>query len=149
MSRKIGESNSIEKVLNGMQKVTEVVASTYGPNGQNVIIEDDNGDPHITKDGVTVVKSLSFSDPEEELGARLLRDAAIKTLKEVGDGTTTTTILATAIAQSGLKYTDKINPFRLRESLEKGFTLLKEQLIKNSVSVTPMTSNSVIFRTTH
>lgn len=137
MSRKIGESNSIEKVLNGMQKVTEVVASTYGPNGQNVIIEDDNGDPHITKDGVTVVKSLSFSDPEEELGARLLRDAAIKTLKEVGDGTTTTTILATAIAQSGLKYTDKINPFRLRESLEKGFTLLKEQLIKNSISVTP------------
>ena len=99
MSKLIGNDKTIDGILEGMSKVAEVVGSTYGPKGRNVVIEDEEGRPHITKDGVTVAKSVEFSRPDWNIGASLIKDAAIKTLKEVGDGTTTTTILANLASQ--------------------------------------------------
>ena len=59
--------------LRGMSKVAEVVGSTYGPKGRNVVIEDEEGRPHITKDGVTVAKSVEFSRPDWNIGASLIK----------------------------------------------------------------------------
>lgn len=116
-----GGTSAIAGVLEGMDQVATVVGSTYGPNGRNVIIEGDDESPHITKDGVTVAKSISFSRPDWSVGASLIQDAAIRTLKEVGDGTTTTTILANIAAREGIKRVQAhgLNPFQFRTFLER------------------------------
>lgn len=115
----LGEDPGLKLILEGMDVVARTVASTYGPNGRNVILEDVDGSPHITKDGVTVANSISFSDPARNIGASLLKDAAMKTLKEVGDGTTTTVILANLAAQMGMKVVKNLNPFKVRDYLDK------------------------------
>ena len=85
------------QVLTGVEKLTNAVGSTLGASGKCVIIEDGNGKPQITKDGVTVANSIILRDPVENIGATLIKEAAQRTVKEAGDGTTTATILAHAI----------------------------------------------------
>ena len=85
------------KIFKGIEKLTKAVSSTLGASGQCVIMEDANGNPVITKDGVTVADSIILLDPVENMGAKLLKEAARKTVKEAGDGTTTATVLAHAI----------------------------------------------------
>ena len=87
------------QVLTGVEKLTNAVSSTLGASGKCVIIEDGNGEPQITKDGVTVANSITLIDPLENIGATLIKQAAQRTVKEAGDGTTTATILAHAILQ--------------------------------------------------
>lgn len=129
--------DTLDFILQGMQIVGDAVGSTYGPNGRNVIIEDDDGKPHVTKDGVTVAKSLSFSNVFHNLGAHLVKDASIKTLREVGDGTTTTAILAAKMAQKGFKAVKekKLNPFLFRKELEKLTDFCIDHLKKHSTPV--------------
>lgn len=131
------DQDSLATVLKGMQLVGEVVGSTYGPNGRNVIIEDEDGKPHVTKDGVTVAKSMSFRTPLINLGASLVKDAAIKSLKEVGDGTTTTAILAAKAAEVGYNMVadGKVNPFYLRQWLEKLTSICIDKLKESSTPV--------------
>ena len=85
------------KVFEGINKLTKAVSSTLGASGQCVILEDGSGRPIITKDGVTVADSITLLDPVENMGATLLKEAARKTVKEAGDGTTTATVLAHSI----------------------------------------------------
>ena len=87
------------KILNGIDKLTKAVSSTLGANGKCVILEDNLGKPTITKDGITVAESITLLDPVENMGAALIKEAARKTVKEAGDGTTTATILAHSILQ--------------------------------------------------
>jgi len=87
------------KVFKGIEKLTKAVSSTLGASGKCVILEDASGNPIITKDGVTVADSIVLLDPVENMGATLLKEAARKTVKETGDGTTTATVLAHAILQ--------------------------------------------------
>ena len=82
-----------EKMINGIDKLADAVTATLGPNGRNVVIAN-GGIPQSTKDGVTVAKSISLEDPIEELGVQLVKQAAIKTADNAGDGTTTSTLLA-------------------------------------------------------
>ena len=82
------------QVLTGVEKLTNAVGSTLGASGKCVIIEDSNGVPQITKDGVTVAESVVLYDPVENMGATLIKEAARNTVKEAGDGTTTATVLA-------------------------------------------------------
>jgi chaperonin GroEL len=107
------ESNDIVKELNfgntastglirGIAKLGEAVGSTLGAGGKSVIIEDGNGLPVVTKDGVTVANSIVLADPIENIGANLVKDAARKTVKEAGDGTTTATLLAWAVLKESL-----------------------------------------------
>ena len=99
----IYNSEAKEKILAGVNKLEKAVSSTLGPCGKNVII-DDYGTIHSTKDGVTVAKAITLSDPFENLGANAVKEVAQKSNDRVGDGTTTSTLLAAAIYRNGLKY---------------------------------------------
>ena len=85
------------QLLTGVQKLTNAVSSTLGASGKCVILEDQHGEPVITKDGVTVANSITLRRPIENIGATLIKQAAQQTVQEAGDGTTTATVLAQAI----------------------------------------------------
>ena len=91
-----------ENLVKGIDVLANAVVSTLGPNGRNVVIAIDQGSPQSTKDGVTVAKAISLSDPEQELGVQLVKQAAIKTAEKAGDGTTTSTLLAREMVKAGL-----------------------------------------------
>src|ERR1700712_4785612 len=91
-----------EQLLAGVEKLAEAVRSTLGPKGRNVIIEKITGSPVVTNDGVTIAREIHLSDQFENMGAQLVKEAAIKTNDIVGDGTTTATVLAQAIIREGM-----------------------------------------------
>ena len=105
------------KVFKGIEKLTKAVSSTLGASGQCVILEDDQGKPVITKDGVTVANSIILLDPVENMGARLLKEAARKTVQEAGDGTTTATVLAHAILKEA-KGAESESPRLVKEGID-------------------------------
>jgi len=106
-----------EEVFKGITKLTDAVSSTLGASGKCVILEDAAGNPIITKDGVTVADSVVLLDPVENMGATLLKEAARKTVREAGDGTTTATILAYSILEEAYKVSDKTNSRKLKEGI--------------------------------
>ncbi len=89
-------------LLSGVDQLAEAVKSTLGPKGRNVILEKITGSPVVTNDGVTIAREVHLSDPFENMGAQLVKEAAIKTNDIVGDGTTTATVLAQAIIREGI-----------------------------------------------
>lgn len=91
------------QLIEGAEKLHDAVASTLGPRGRNVVIEQLKGLPHVTKDGVTVAKTIFLFDEFENMGAQLLKQASIKTGEKAGDGTTTSTVLAMAFLKEGMK----------------------------------------------
>ena len=92
-----------DKIFEGIEKLTKAVSSSLGAGGRCLILEDGAGNPQITKDGVTVADSVILLDPVENMGAKLLKEAARKTVREAGDGTTTATVLAHAILLEAYK----------------------------------------------
>ena len=103
MSKQVTLGGTARKnLVEGIDILADAVISTLGPNGRNVVISNDNGTPQSTKDGVTVAKSISLSNPEQELGVQLVKQAAIKTAEKAGDGTTTSTLLAREMVKAGL-----------------------------------------------
>ena len=108
---------SREKLLEGVDALADAVVVTLGPRGRNVIIETDTT-PHITKDGVTVAKSIEFSDPTKNLGAKVIKEASQQTADNAGDGTTTSTVLARHIFKSGMDAIDHgANPIELKRGM--------------------------------
>jgi len=95
-------SEARTNLVKGIDILADAVVSTLGPNGRNVVIANEMGAPQSTKDGVTVAKSISLSDPNQELGVQLVKQAAVKTAEKAGDGTTTSTLLAREMIKSGL-----------------------------------------------
>ena len=95
-------SDARNNLVKGIDTLANAVVSTLGPNGRNVVIANDQGSPLSTKDGVTVAKSITLSDPNQELGVQLVKQAAIKTAEKAGDGTTTSTLLAREMIKAGL-----------------------------------------------
>ena len=124
-----------EQVFRGIEKLTNAVSSTLGASGKCVILEDETGKPIITKDGVTVADSIILLDPVENMGATLLKEAARKTVKEAGDGTTTATVLAHAILKEAYKVADKTNSRELKDGINKA--------VKNVVKFLKLTSVDV------
>jgi chaperonin GroEL len=108
-----------DKVFEGITKLTKAVSSTLGAGGKCVMLEDNQGRPIITKDGVTVADSVILLDPVENMGARLLKEAARKTVKEAGDGTTTATVLAHSILNEAYKVQSKHNARELKKGIEE------------------------------
>ena len=96
-------SEAREKVLHGATAIADAVRVTLGPKSRSVLIEKKWGKPIVCNDGVTIAKEFSLKDPEEDLGAQMLRDAAERTGDAVGDGTTTATLLAHAIVAEGMR----------------------------------------------
>ena len=108
-----------DQVFKGIEKLTKAVSSTLGASGLCVMLEDNTGRPIITKDGVTVADSIILLDPVENMGATLLKEAARKTVKEAGDGTTTATVLAHSILKEAYKVADKTNSRELKNGINK------------------------------
>ncbi len=98
------DAEAREALRSGVRKLSRAMRVTLGPKGQNIIIDRSWGGPSITKDGSTVAEEIDLKDPNENMGARLIREAAKKTSDESGDGTTTSTLLASTIFEEGLKH---------------------------------------------
>src|SRR5512144_2249522 len=101
--RLLFRSEAREKLLKGATALADAVRVTLGPRSKSVLIEKKWGNPIVCNDGVTIAKQVELEDPEENLGARMMREAAERTGDAVGDGTSTATILAHAIFSEGLR----------------------------------------------
>ena len=124
-----------DQVFKGIEKLTNAVSSTLGASGKCVILEDMQGNPIITKDGVTVADSITLLNPVENIGARLIKEAARKTVKEAGDGTTTATILAHAILKEAYAKLDKTNARLIKEGILSAVDKVINYLNNTSVPV--------------
>jgi chaperonin GroEL len=122
-----------EKLLKGINTLTEAVAATLGPRGRNVAIDRKWGSPTVVHDGVTVAKEIELEDPFENMGAQILKEAASKTNDIAGDGTTTATVLAQAIVSEALKNVQAgANPMVLRRGIDRAVTAVVEELRRMS-----------------
>ncbi len=111
-------SEAKNNVFAGITKLTQAVSSTLGASGKCVMLEDNTGQPIITKDGVTVAEAITLLDPVENMGATLLKQAAKKTVSEAGDGTTTATVLAHSILNEAYRVITKENAREVKESIQ-------------------------------
>ena len=115
----------------GMDQLANAVKITLGPKGRNVVLEKKWGAPTITNDGVSIAKEIELDDPEEKIGAELVKEVAKKTDDVAGDGTTTATVLAQAIVKEGLRNVAAgANPMSLKRGIERA-TELAVEAIKN------------------
>jgi len=123
-----------DKVFAGIEKLSRAVSSTLGASGKCVLLEDAAGRPVITKDGVSVADSIILLDPVENMGATLLKEAARKTVREAGDGTTTATVLAHAILSHAYAV-ENPNARKIKEGINKAVENVIEYLEKISITV--------------
>ena len=128
MAKKIiFEEEARKALLKGIDAVADAVKVTLGPKGRNVILDQEYGQPHITKDGVSVAKEIELKDRYQNVGVKLIKSVASKTVNDVGDATTTSTVLTQAIINEGLKnVTAGANPM----DLKKGIDLAVEEVVK-------------------
>jgi chaperonin GroEL len=122
-------SQAREKILRGASQLADAVRITLGPKSKSVLIEKKWGTPLVCNDGVTIARETELEDPEEDLGARMLRQAAEKTGDAVGDGTSTSTILAHAILADGIRnVTAGASAIDLKRGLDRGLKAAVESL---------------------
>src|SRR6266536_60961 len=115
----------------GMDKLANAVRITLGPKERNVVLEKKWGAPTITNDGVSIAKEIELEDPQEKIGAELVKEVAKKTDDVAGDGTTTATVLAQAMVHEGLRNVAAgANPMALKRGIERAVELAVES-IKN------------------
>ncbi len=124
-------------MLVGVDVLADAVAVTMGPKGRNVILESQWRSPKITKDGVTVAKGIELKDKFQNIGAKLVQDVANNTNEEAGDGTTTATVLARAIAKEGFEKISKgANPTEFRRGVMMAVDIAVKHLKEMSKPVT-------------
>ena len=124
-------------LLTGVDKLAEAVKSTLGPKGRNVILEKITGSPVVTNDGVTIAREIHLKNQFENMGAQLVKEAAIKTNDIVGDGTTTATVLAQAIVREGMSAIGKgANPVLVKRGVDLAVDRLVDRLHKVARNVT-------------
>src|SRR5580698_6592695 len=125
-----------QPLLAGVSKLARAVRSTLGPRGRNAVLDKGWGAPKITKDGVTVAEDIELDDPYENLGAKLVREAASKTNDVAGDGTTTATVLAEAIYKEGLRMIAAgADPMALSRGISKATELVFEAIKKMATPI--------------
>ena len=130
------DAEARQKILAGVEKLSNAVTSTLGPSGRNVILDKKFGSPQITKDGVTVAKEIELPDPFENMGAQMVKEVASKTNDVAGDGTTTATLLAEAIYREGLKnLTAGANGMALKRGIDKATAAVVDGIAKLSKKV--------------
>jgi chaperonin GroEL len=123
-------------LLSGVEKLSKAVMVTLGPKGRNVLLDKKYGAPTVTKDGVSVAKEIELEDPFENMGAQLVKEVSVKTNDVAGDGTTTATVLAYAIAKEGLKSVAAgIDPMGIKRGIDKAVELAVEKIKKIAVDV--------------
>ncbi len=138
MSKKIIFSKEARNQLaDGVDKLADAVTATLGPSGRNVIIEQKMGNPVSTKDGVTVAKSIELEETVENIGAQIVKQAAIKTAEQAGDGTTTSTLLAQSILNEGLDKLKKgSNAVDIKRGIDKAVKDTVDYLVEQSKDIT-------------
>src|ERR1700719_4841077 len=113
----------------GVTKLARAVRSTLGPRGRNAVLDKGWGSPTVTKDGVTVAEEIELTDPYENMGAQLVKEAASKTSDVAGDGTTTATVLAEAVYREGLKsLAAGHDPMAITRGIQKAVARVVEEL---------------------
>src|SRR5262249_45999886 len=126
-----------DKMLRGIDILSNAVRVTLGPKGRNVLLEKSFGAPRISKDGVTVAKEIELDAKFENMGAQMVREVASKTSDQAGDGTTTATVLAHAIVKEGAKAVAAgMNPMDLKRGVDTAVEAVVADLKKNSKTVT-------------
>ena len=125
--------NVRNKMVNGVNILSNAVKITLGPKGRNVVLERSFGAPTITKDGVSVAKEIELKDRFENMGAQMVKEVASKTSDVAGDGTTTATVLAQSIIAEGMKFVAAgMNPMDLKRGIDKAVVAVVEELKKIS-----------------
>jgi chaperonin GroEL len=124
-----------DRVMQGVEKLANAVASTLGASGKCVIYEDAMGNPVITKDGVTVAESIVLLNPVENIGATLIKEAAKKTVREAGDGTTTATVLAYSLLQQMNEASSDYSIREIKTAVLNGLDKVLEYLDEKSIEV--------------
>ncbi|KAF5184454.1 60 kDa chaperonin [Thalictrum thalictroides] len=123
------DGSAIRKLQTGVNKLADLVGVTLGPKGRNVVLESKYGSPKIVNDGVTVAKEVELEDPVENIGAKLVRQAASKTNDLAGDGTTTSVVLAQGLIAEGVKVVAAgANPVQITRGIEKTAKALVAEL---------------------
>src|SRR3954453_22431008 len=125
-----------QKLLAGVSKLAPAVRCTLGPRGRNAVLDKGWGSPNVTKDGVTVAEEIELTDPYENMGAQLVKEAASKTSDVAGDGTTTATVLAEAIFKEGLKaLAAGADAMALKRGIDQAVTAVVEHVKGQSKTV--------------
>ncbi len=125
-----------ESMLKGVNVLADAVRVTLGPKGRNVVLEKEYGSPLITNDGVSIAKEIELEDAFENMGAKLVYEVANKTNDTAGDGTTTATILAQSMIESGLRQVDRgANPVLMREGIEKASQAISDYILEHAKKV--------------
>lgn len=120
-----------EQLMQGIDLMARTVGITLGPNGRNVILDREFGPPQVCSDGVTIAKEIELKEPFLNMGAQLLKEAASKTNDDVGDGTTTSTILAQWITKNGFRnIAAGADPMLLKQGIDKAIEAMKPKLIE-------------------
>ena len=133
-----------QKLINGVNSVANAVKVTLGAAGRNVIIEDERGLPHVTKDGVTVANSINLSDPVENLGASIIKQASDRSARNSGDGTTTTCVLTQALIKESFNVIDEnTNITQFKKGMEEACVAIVKSLKDQSKKVSNKTLKSV------
>ncbi len=120
-------------LLDGVKRLSDAVRITMGPKGRNVLIEKKFGGPLVTNDGVTIAKEIDLAEPEENLGAQLVKEVSTRTNDVAGDGTTTATVLAAALLEEGVRnIVAGANPVLLKRGMDKALNRVIEELASKS-----------------
>jgi len=128
--------DSRKRIAEGVRLFTRALAATYGPQGGNVLIERAWGPPRVTRDGFSVAKEIELEEAEPNLGVEILKDAVKKTHEEVGDGTTTTCLIAASLIEQGLKLAAAgHDPMSVARGVEKAAEAVAEELTRMAKSV--------------
>jgi len=125
-----------ERMLRGIDILSNAVRVTLGPKGRNVVLDKSFGAPRITKDGVTVAKEIELADKFENMGAQMVREVASKTSDLAGDGTTTATVLAQTIVREGARAAAAgMNPMDLKRGIDRAVEAVVKDIEKRSKKV--------------
>lgn len=123
-----------QELVRGFNQVADLVKTTFGPKGRNIVIQKIIGYPLVTKDGVTVARHIQPSDPQKKIGAGLCREVAVRTNELVGDGTTTSIVLAQAMVKNGMRMIEAgVDPYQLKKGMEKASEIIIREIHKLSI----------------
>ncbi|AEV98639.1 chaperonin GroL [Niastella koreensis] len=130
------ELDARKKLKTGVDRLAKAVIITLGPRGKNVVFEKMDGTPQMSCDGVTVAKQIELEDPIEDMGVKMIRDAAIRIAEAAGDGTTTSTLLAQTMIDMGLKKVEAgINAMEIKKGIDKGVKAITGKLKQMAITV--------------
>ena len=136
MENVVFNTEARQKLIEGVDILAKAVITTLGPKGRHVVINGKNKIPHVTKDGVTVAKAIDLKDEFQNIGAQLLKQASVKTCDEVGDGTTSTIVLAQALIKEGFKFiTAGSNPIDIKRGMDAAVKDVISNLKKSAVPI--------------